>query len=197
LKIVIVIRDNETRRMIAEAIASAGEETINLTSLADLPEVLRTVPVSGIMVGVVAATKAAAAEKQQTHEMIQFYPHVRIKGIGSELAILGNASTLKEFINECQQFQPRTIRKSERRIRHIAFLLSADEHFADQEKTVTMNISEGGCFVYSTRTWQVGDRVWLKFADNERVVTGTVRWWQPWGNNKRIPGIGICFDAAS
>jgi Tfp pilus assembly protein PilZ len=72
--------------------------------------------------------------------------------------------------------------------------LSADETFQDAEKTTTANMSDSGCFVVSTREWDIGGRVWLKFLGNEIAVCGTVCSMQPWGNNQFLPGIGIEVD---
>lgn len=192
---VVVALIDETRNAIAAALEALGMEVRLLASLGELQAILQDVPVSGILLDLVTSTKASFQEKQSSHELIQLYPHVRLKIVGNEILILGKEKSLESFVDDCRQFKPRTIRKSPRKIRHIAFLLSADGTFGDAEKVVTLNISEGGCFVYSTREWSVGDRVWLRFIDNEVVISGTVRWWQPWGNNKKIPGIGVKLDA--
>jgi len=86
------------------------------------------------------------------------------------------------------------MRKHAREARHLAVYLSPDEGFADAEKCVTLDVSEGGYFVYSVRLWNVGDHVWLKFPDQESVLSGIVRSFRPWGNNRFLPGIGVQVD---
>jgi len=191
---VVVALIDDTRTAIAASLEAMGMEVRLLASMGELQAALQEIPVSGILLDLITATKASAQEKEITNDLIQLYPHARFKIIGDDILILGKEKSLERFVNDCRLFKPRTIRKSPRKIRHIAFYLSPDESFADAEKVVTLNISEGGCFVYSTREWSVGDRVWLRFIDNDVVICGTVRWWQPWGNNKMIPGIGVKLD---
>lgn len=185
----------DTRNAIAASLEALGMKVTLLASLGELQATLQEIPVSGILLDLITSTKASSLDKQATHELIQLYPQARFKIVGNDVLILGKEQSLERFVNDCRQFKPRIIRKSPRKIRHIAFLLSADDSFDDAEKVVTLNISDGGCFVYSTREWNVGDRVWLRFIDNDIEIRGTVRWWQPWGNNKMIPGIGIKLDA--
>jgi len=193
MTLVVVVNSEEKQKTIAASIVFAEHNLTVLTSLSELPEFLKTVPVSGILIDLITSTKASTAEKEATNDIIQLFPHIKIKIVNSEILVLGGI-TLKQFIHNCTTFTPRTIRKSERKVRHIAFLLSANSEFTCPEKVVTLNISDGGCFIYSTAEWRVGDRVWLRFIDNDKVMTATVRWWQPWGNNKKMPGIGILFD---
>jgi len=192
---VVIALIDETRKVISDLLEALGMKVTLLASLGELQATLQEIPVSGILLDLITTTKASSLDKQSTHELIQLYPQVRFKIVGNDVLILGKEQSLERFVYDCRLFKPRTIRKSPRKIRHIAFILSADGTFDDAEKVVTLNISDGGCFVYSTREWNVGDRIWLRFVDNDAVIRGTVRWWQPWGNNKMIPGIGVKLDA--
>ncbi|HXE94856.1 MAG TPA: PilZ domain-containing protein [Dongiaceae bacterium] len=195
MTMVVVIANNEKKRKaIIKALENEGGSSIELSSLAELQAILKEVPVCGIILDLITSTKATAQEKLETNSLIQLYPNLKVKVIEDNLITLGNGMSMRKFVQDCQAFKPRTIRKSIRRDRHIAFLLSADSKFTVAEKVVTLNISDDGCFIYSTNDWRVGDRVWLHFIDNECVMSGIVCWWQPWGNNKKMPGIGIRFD---
>jgi hypothetical protein len=195
MTMVVVVANNEKKRKaIIKALENDGGSAIELSSLAELQAVLKEVPVCGIILDLITSTKATAQEKLETNSLIQLYPNLKVKVVEDDLITLGNGMSMKKFVQDCQSFKPRTIRKSIRRDRHIAFLLSSDNKFTVAEKVVTLNISDDGCFIYSTNDWQEGDRVWLHFIDNECVMSGIVCWWQPWGNNKKMPGIGIRFD---
>ena len=192
---VVVALIEDARKIVSVALEAGGNEVIELASLAELPAILKEVPVSGILLELITSTKATAQEKQDTFDLIQLYPHAKFRVSGKEMVILGKGMSLESFVQDCRSFKPRTIRKSPRKIRHIAFLLSADSGFSDAEKVVSLNISDGGCFLYSTREWSEGDRVWMRFIDNDVVISGIVRWWQPWGNNRMMPGIGVKLDS--
>lgn len=192
--VVVVAKNEKTRRSIVKIVESEGGSAIAVASLAELLSILEETPVSGIILDLITSTKASAQEKLETNEPVQLYPNVKVKVAEDKVNTLGKGMSLGQFVRDCQAFKPRTIRKSIRRDRHIAFFLSRDDSFREIEKAVTLNISDGGCFICSTGDWQVGDRVWLRFIDNECVMSGVVVWWQPWGNNKKMPGIGIRFD---
>jgi hypothetical protein len=176
----------------ADMLKSLGIESTLLASLRELPETLQKIAVSGILLEVVTTLKASQLDREAVHELLELYPFARFKRDGDEVVVLGKERSLAGFVDECQQFKARTIRQKARTIRYLAVYLSAAPAFEDAEKVVTINVSDGGCFVYSVRDWGVGDRVWLRYpGDNEATTCGTVRSWQPWGNNKCIPGIGV------
>lgn len=194
MNLVVIANDEGKHKTIAAQLKADDINLIAISALSELPQLLKEIPVSGILLDLVTSTRSSSNDKEATNELIQLYPHAKVKIINDEVLVLGSGVSLEQFAEDCKKFKPRTIRKSERKIRHIAFLLSADSSFENYEKVVTLNISDGGCFVYSVSEWQEGDRVWLRFIDNDSVMTGVVRWWQPWGNNKKMPGIGIKFD---
>jgi len=191
---VVIANSEEKQKTALSAIQSTGHDAMALSNFSELPELLKTIPFSGILIDLITSTKASSAEKESTNDLIQLYPHVKVKIIDDTVLILGGGLSLEQFVQNCNNFKPRTIRKSERRIRHIPFLLSEESEFIQPEKTVTLNIADGGCFIYSTGEWTIGARVWLRFIDNDKVMTAIVRWWQPWGNSKKMPGIGLIFD---
>ena len=193
MKFIVIAQNNDTQTALVSAIEDADNVAIP-SSLSELPALLKEQAVSGIIIDMITATRSTAQEKQETNELIQLFPNLKVKLVKNELVCLGKGISIMQFVQNCRSFTPRTIRKGERKVRHIAFLLSADNEFSKPEKTVTLNIADKGCFVYSTGEWKPGDRVWLRFIDNDNVITGIVRWWQPWGNSKKMPGIGISFD---
>lgn len=194
MMIVVVARDEQTQKAIASALKAEGCAVTPLSSLGALPEVLKNVPVSGILIELITSTKSSMAEKQATNDLIQLYTNARFKFVDNQVRILGHGMSLEQFVGDCRMARPRTSGKKIRKVRHIALLLSADAELSSAEKTVTIDISAEGCFVFSSREWSIGDRVWLRLLDNECVLTGTVRSWQPWGNNKKMPGIGVQLD---
>lgn len=194
MTLVIVAKNEDTLDKIVDTIQAEGVETITARSLAELPAILREVPTSGLLLDLVTSAKSTAQEKLETNDLLQLYPHAKVKVVGTDVRILGDSRSLRQFIQDCRSFTPRIIRRSKRLTQYIGAFLSSDSEFSVAEKTVTFNFSDEGCFVYSAADWKVGDRVWLRFIENECVVPGTVRWLQPWGNNKKLPGIGIKFD---
>ncbi len=194
LALVIVAKDEDALRTIAHAVQAEGMETVTSRSLAELPAILREAPTSGILLDLVTSAKSTAQEKLETNDLLQLYPYAKVKVMGNDVRMLGHSRSLQQFIKDCRAFPARTIRRSKRQIQYISAFLSADDRFSAVEKTVTLNFSDEGCFAYSANDWEIGDRVWMRFMENDCIVRGTVRWRQPWGNNKRLPGIGVQFD---
>jgi len=196
MMIVVVARDEGIQKIIASALETEGSGVTMLSTLGALPDVLKEIPVSGILIELITSTRSSAQEKKDTNDVIQFFPNARFKFVDNDMRVLGHGMTLEKFVSDCRLAKPRTLRKSERKIRHIAMLLSADGEFANAEKTVTIDVSDGGCFVFSTGEWGVGDRVWLRLLDNDCVLTGKVCSWQQWGNNRKMPGIGVELEVS-
>ncbi|BCS54183.1 PilZ domain-containing protein [Geobacter sp. SVR] len=191
--LVVIAKSELNREIVVRAVEAAGGAAIALSSLAELPGLLRETPVSGILLEMVTSARATAAEKQETNDLIQLYAHAKFKVVENEIKMLGRNMTLDGFLRQCLSIQPRVIRRSPRVVIHAGVYISKRSDFEPFEKVVTLNISNGGCFVYSACQWQVGERVWLLFKGQERVMSGEVCWRHPWGKNNRIPGIGIKF----
>jgi hypothetical protein len=158
-----------------------------------LHHTLATTPVTGILLELSASIAATANEKKTSLELMDLFPSAKFRFLDGQVLIVG--MTLEEFIEVCREFKPRILRKSERKNMYFALYLSDDKTFMHEEKTVTINVSTEGYFIFSVREWQVGNRVWMRFLDDDAILAGTVRSLHPWGNNKFLPGIGIKLDS--
>ena len=192
---VVVALSEDVRNIVAAELKSLRMEATLLALPEELPTFLEKNPACGILLEVIASIKASQEAKKAIQELSEFYPFGKFKLAGNEVLILGKES-LQSFVHDCQQFNPRTLRKDSRHNAYLAVHLSADGKFEDAEKVVTVNVSDRGCFVYSIREWTAGNRVWLRFLGDDADICGTVCAWQPWGNNKTMPGIGIKLDEA-
>ena len=191
----VVALSEDVRNIVAAGLKALGMEATLVASPEELPAVLEKSLACGILLEVITAIKASPDAKKAIQELSEFYPFGKFKLAGNEVLILGKES-LQSFVHDCQQFNPRTLRRDTRHSAYLAVHRCADEKFEDAEKVVTVNVSDHGCFVYSIREWSTGNRVWLRFLGDDADICGTVCAWQPWGNNKTMPGIGIKLDEA-
>lgn len=113
----------------------------------------------------------------------------------SELS--SGCSSLEQFIERCTQFNPKVISSRTRELIHYNVLLDRTPDFKDpHNKTVCIDISPGGCFVFCT--WEdivVGDSVWIKLPETVKPspVKAIVCWIRKWGISQDMPGIGVKF----
>jgi len=65
------------------------------------------------------------------------------------------------------------------------------------ERTVTINVSEHGCFVFTVNDWRLESPAWMVVSefDDKTPVELKVRWRRPWGTEGRVPGIGATFES--
>jgi hypothetical protein len=145
---VVVALSEDVRDIVAAKLKSLGMEATLVASPEELPAVLEKIPACGILLEVITAIKASPDAKKAIQELSEFYPFGKFKRAGNEVLILGKES-LQSFVHDCQQFNPRTLRRDTRHSAYLAVHLCADEKFEDAEKVVTVNVSDHGCFVYS------------------------------------------------
>ena len=190
---VVVASSDDVRRVIAASLEDLGLDVRAVSALGELPVIVKEVAVGGILLELATSIQSSPEEKEEAHEITRLYAFARFRLLGDEVRILGAGNSLEAFAERCRQSRPRVTRREARERRHLGVYVSGDPGFEDAEKTVTIDISKGGCFVYSSREWRVGDSVWLRFPGEEADFSGTVRFWREWGNDREIPGIGIRF----
>lgn len=194
---VVIASSAEVRRVVEDLLEDLGLDPLPVPSLGELLGVVKDVPVGGILLELGTSIKSSPEEKKAANEIARLYPFARFRVIGEEIRIHGDENSLEEFARRCQRSEPRVIRRETRVFRYLSVYLWRDQIPDDAEKTITINVSGGGCFIYSSRDWAIGDRVWLRMADGETAVSGTVRFWRAWGQNNGVPGIGVKFDVES
>ena len=165
-----------------------------------------TNPYQGVMIDLIPSMKASREEKGAAQEILDVFPLIQLK-LENETGIIrtisfGSSSgsdSLVNFINnECRIFTPRAIRLSVRKSINFTVVMSKEEHMNEKllERTVTMNASQGGCFLFSSQDWSNTADVWfiINELQDKSPIKGDVRWAVSWGNNMAIPGIGISFN---
>jgi hypothetical protein len=189
---VVIAKNQAIRDSVSLLLKLSGLDCLPLASLEELPDALAVHPISGILLELATGIRGSAQQKKAVQEVFGFYPSAKFRFADNQALIVGQ--TFDEFVQCCLQFAPRIKRSQERADSCLAVYLSADPSFSQAEKSVTINVSTGGCFVYSVREWRVGDPIWLRFYGETTTSHGAVRLCRPWGNNKVFPGIGVRLD---
>ncbi|MBN2468917.1 MAG: PilZ domain-containing protein [Deltaproteobacteria bacterium] len=206
-RVVLVAREGEARNAYIREIRRCGVHVDTVSSFQDLRRMMTEVPYNGVLVDLETKIKAPANEKRISHEILSVFPVVQLRNDGKTDSVRtlyfgqlhGEKGTLENFLDvECRSFPPRTIRSNIRRDVYLNVLLSRKGDFSQKtaSRSVTLNVSQGGCFIYSTEKWE---RAWtasfiIKALDDAMPITGEVRWTIPWGATMRLPGIGVRFQ---
>ncbi len=206
-KIILVCEDNEEKNTYLDALESLTVSVETVSSFKSLEGLLLEDPYHGVMVDLKTKIRAMQNEKELAYQILNKYPVVqlRIDEETGEIRTLSDGKsrhdeTLEEFIEaDCRRFEARAIRSSPRVKYHFNALLSKNEKYSEDnsERTITFNVSKGGCFIISCREWKLKQQVSFRIKDIEdpAPITGDVRWYKPWGKSVGIPGIGVQINS--
>lgn len=205
IRVVLVSREGVERDAYLNAIKKLGVRVDTVTSFLGLEKLIIKTPCNGIMVDLITKIKATKQEKELAHELLELFPVVQLRredktGIIRTLYFgqCKGGGTIEDFINhECRSFKARGIRSSSRKNLNFNVLLSKNLVFSKKniERTITTNISKGGCFIYSCEKWEKQSTAWFvikELTDNTPILSEIKRY-APWGKAMQFPGIGLKY----
>ncbi len=206
---VLLVAESEKRRGVYEEslrLSGAG-----VTVVASLREAVLTASekaFNGVLIDMPVIIKGAQVAKQSVDDLMEGLPcaFLNLNGKNREIRLLGRgaaakgSTTMEEFVDVCGQYTPRIIFSRVREHVYINALLDLSPDVLSPDRTTTIDISAGGCFLFSVRDdIQTGAAVWIRLVGlpyNE-PIQGAVCWKREWGAANAIPGIGIRFENAS
>ncbi len=210
VKVILVCQEEgKARQAYINALKPLGVQVDAVPSLGKLHKMLSENFYNGVMVDLKTKVKASNDEKGLIHDVLYQFPvaHLNFEEKTGRIRSLhyGRASknkTLEAFIKEeCRSFIARPIRLSPRKKFHFNVLLSKTGDFIEKgiDRTVTINVSKGGCFIYSVDNLQNGAKVMMVFKEleDQNPILGEVRWKLLWGEAMEIPGVGVKFENIS
>lgn len=206
-KVLLIAEEGFARAAYREVLRDLGVEVDCIASPEEMTGALIDAPYNGLLVDVPTMIRCESADKNRITRIMNRFPVLRlmfnpkyggIRGLTQGGTIRDNRDLGEFVLNECVPFSPRSIRVAQRREVSFNVLLLDDIAHEDMvaERSVTVNVSEHGCFVYSVREWKVGHPVWLvvhEFEDRTPIEL-KIRWCGRWGEGMRMPGIGGSFE---
>ncbi len=204
IRILLVAEDDHERNFYQKAIAGLGIEVMAVASLRGLDADMTASYYDGVIIDMATKIHGLKSDREFVYRTLRKFPvaHVNRKGESRKIKVFypGHraGATLKDFVQEkCVPFTPRRLGHHIRKELHFNVLLSRDGHPQEEtaERTVTVDVSENGCFLFSVEEWEPGERVWMIIQElNDRTpIEGLVRWHVKWGAGMRVPGIGLKF----
>ncbi|MFZ1986824.1 MAG: PilZ domain-containing protein [Desulfatitalea sp.] len=206
VKIILVVAEPGLLKAYIECFKAYDIEIEAVESLVGLEKKLSEDTFNGIIVDLKTKLMAPRDDKELAYEMLEHYPvlQCRILPDSGKLQSMpfGKAKkevTLDSFMTElCPAFDARKIRSSQRKPIVFNVLLSKNGNFTatEVERTFTVNVSKGGCYIATCQKLSLGDSVAfiIKELSNRAPIVGEIRWQIPWGETMAIPGIGIKFE---
>ncbi|WP_415519680.1 MAG: PilZ domain-containing protein [Desulfovibrio aminophilus] len=165
---------------------------------------------NGILLDLPTWIRCPARDRENLQAVLEHFPVLRllhnqeqggIRGV-SLGATVRQARDMDGFLlKECAGFHPRPLRMSDRHdVSHSVLILRGPDQASEQgERAVTTNVSATGCFMVAFGVFEVGQKLWLLFPEENSPDQGgpvrcVVRWFRPWGVSRRLPGIGVAFE---
>lgn len=211
MKILIVAQEAEARAAYQEALGKVGVDYDVACSFTEMLPMSIENAYSGLLIDILTLVRSSKEEKSIAYDCINFYPSLRVKWDSRKKSM--NLSPLEQsfspdseaslafFIeNRCRSFAARSLRRFNRKDTFLSVLLSTGRDCPDDDsiETFTVNISQGGAFLQTTRLFEKGQAVWLRFCDmpDAEPIQAVVCWRIEWGG-RSIPGIGVMFRGLS
>ena len=209
IQILLVAAPGESRKAYLSALKVFDVQYDVAESLHDVVRKHSKVKYSGFLIDIPTLLRSSASDKAEANLLSDNFPVMRLsyKTLDGIRCIptgkySGHGSTLEEFFKEsCLNFTPRSLRGTKRTNKVLNVLLNRDINSKNShmEKSVALNFSPEGCFLYSVSRWKKGDTLWIAIMelDDKTPIKAEVQWTVPWGIKSQMPGIGVTFLSLS
>jgi hypothetical protein len=205
-KVILVCEEAGAQQAYLGVIEPLGGQVDTVSSFRELHEALMGTGYHGVMVDLKTKIQAPRDEKGLIHDILDVFPVVQLKWEGTTGTVQtlyfgqskGSGSLEDFIIKECGSVEARKIRSSARRNINFNITLSKGGDFSASgtERSITIDVSKGGCFIYSSGHWETHSNVWIiiRELEDDTPILGKVKWRLAWGEAMRIPGIGVKFE---
>lgn len=204
VNILLIARRREDQQRYLELMRALDADIRAVEAFKNLDRTVTERRYHGLMVDLPTHFNAVREDRTFVHNIMTKFPFLLVSlakerdRVNAMYVGQTHRASLEEFIEkQCRAFSPRRFRYQVRKDIHFNLRLTvegSDGRDADR-RTNTVNVSVGGCFVYSARPPEVGAQVRLVFEefDDPTPVRAEVRHAVPWGTPMRMPGMGVEF----
>ncbi|MCP4687784.1 MAG: PilZ domain-containing protein [Desulfobacterales bacterium] len=204
-RILLVSRDKDAKEKYRDALEKFDVQVVPTTSFSRLPREIAEYRYHGVALDLPTKIKALKKDRAFVYKILGKFPIIQLKlnkktgKIRSFFEGGDERDGLEAFIRRARQVgAPKKFRYFDRKPIHFNVILSRDNDFTNgnDERSITMNVSEDGCQILSVKEWEPGGDVWLVINElNDKTpVRGKVRHALTWGEAMEAPGIGLEFE---
>ncbi len=206
-RILLIAQRGTARDIYHRDIRSTGARVDTVASIEELQGAVTQSAYNGIVIDIATKIQAMNRHKDLVGSILDRFTVIQVnqeKSSGRIRALLYGRHTrhgeLRELIQEiCLASPPRWFRARKRLDLHFNLLMARSRNFgsAETERTVTLNISPDGCFIFTVARFQLGQRVWVRIMElyDKTPIACEVIHKRDWGTEMAIPGIGVCFKS--
>jgi Tfp pilus assembly protein PilZ len=197
--ILVVSYVNETRTALTTILAKFGVVPAPCATFCEAENLALKGFYSGLLVDLPSIIKSKGEEKIVAYTLVNFFPTLRVRTIGSLLvpmAMSGDAmqeKNLDDFLNKsCVSRAPKKLREFRR---HQVCLSTIITHKCQEYRGFTLNVSWEGMFVVDLQAekFSIGDTVSIMLPEFGCHIAATVNRVKTWGVQRQPPGVGLHF----
>ncbi|GFE61444.1 PilZ domain-containing protein [Geobacter sp. AOG2] len=204
-QILLAVADEE-RRLIYEAFVKKERAICHtVSSLRDVANQAARQPYNAIFLDMPLIVKASRYEKSLVDDALHALPNARLNVTAKTQKIRmliswdaqEGAHTPEEHLRYCCEQHPKVAPICSRVLLNLNAVLSRSPNMATPERTVCIDFSPGGCFLFCVNDEITPlSTVWIRLValSDQSPITATVCWKREWGMTSEIPGIGVRFD---
>ncbi len=175
------------------------------TTVQELFDAATKTAYSGLMIDTPTKIKDFRTDREKIDSILKLYPVIQLTFNETTKqtrtfysGLLNGSGSIEEFLTDkCSLFNARKLRSSRRKAINFNVILSDSKHVSDSNhlKTVTINFSQDGCFIYSIDNWKIKSDVWftIKELTDQTPIHGQILRKVDWGSYMSVPGIGLQF----
>ena len=205
-RILLIAMENGERSIYCKAIRGLGVKVSAVPSLKGLNADVTDLYFHGVVIDMPTKIYALKNDKEFIYSTLRKFPaaHVSLEKESRQIRVFypgqDPGATLLDFINgKCRPFTPRRLGYHIRKEIHFNVILSKDRGsgISNSEQTVTVDVSEKGCFLFSVQDWAPGDTAWLTVMELSDMTPRSAEVCRcvKWGTAMQVPGIGVSFKA--
>ncbi len=205
IRVLLISGRQEAQEKYREALEKYGVQVVTTSSFKRLPGEAAEFRFHGVAVDLPTKIRALAKDREFIYKILGKFPIVQLK-LNNKT---GEIRTFQEGVDEGDSLEvfikrarlvanPKKFRYHPRKPIHFNVILSRENEFVEEndERSITMNVSEDGCRILSVQKWEPGGNVWLVINElsDKTPVRGKVRHTVSWGAAMTAPGIGLEFE---
>jgi hypothetical protein len=206
--LVLAVTDDGRRSAYEELLRKEDVAWQTVASLRELADLAAAKPHHAFLLDMQLIVRSSLQEKALVDDALRALPHARLNVAphSRKIVILaegearGIVHTLEEYLGYCRTQPLRIVHPRTRIPLHLHALLSSDPGLSPSERTVCLDVSHHGCFLFSANNDRpVGSSVWIRLVTltDATPIRATVRWKREWGTSHEFPGIGVHFEEVS